>query len=148
MTVLLKKLALEDMQAVAKIHRAAFDDRLPWLAGRHTPEEDLDFFRGRVFRDCVVWGALGADGLAGFIAFRRDWIDQLYVLPSAQRRGIGTRLLSVAKQAEPQLQLWTLRANTPARLFYERHGFVAIGETDGSGNEEREPDILYRWTRP
>jgi GNAT superfamily N-acetyltransferase len=33
--------------------------------------------------------------LVGIIAFREGWVDQLYVLPSSQRRGIGTALLRV-----------------------------------------------------
>ena len=28
------------MDAAAAVHRAAFDQALPWLAGLHTPEED------------------------------------------------------------------------------------------------------------
>ena len=32
-----------------------------------------------------------------------------------------------------------------ARLIYEKHGFVVAKETDGSRNEEKEPDVLYRW---
>jgi putative acetyltransferase len=35
--VTLARLALEDMDAAARVHRAAFDDRLPWLSGLHTP---------------------------------------------------------------------------------------------------------------
>lgn len=31
--------------------------------------------------------------------------------------------------------------------FSEKRGFVAVKETDGSENEEREPDVLYRWQR-
>ena len=27
------------------------------------------------------------------------------------------------------------------------HGFELIRETDGSGNEDKEPDALYLWTR-
>jgi hypothetical protein len=43
--------------------------------------------------------------------------------------------------------LWTFQRNAPARRFYEKEGFVAVRETDGSGNEEREPDVLYLWKR-
>ena len=32
-----------------------------------------------------------------------------------------------------------------ARRFYDKHGFALIKETDGSGNEEKEPDALYTW---
>lgn len=134
------------MGDAALVHREAFDERLPWLAGRHTPDEDRAFFRDRVFVDCQVWGAAD-DRLIGFIAFRRGWIDQLYVLPRRQHRGIGGRLLRVAQETWPELALWTFQKNDPARRFYEKHGFVVIEETDGRGNDEREPDVLYRWRR-
>ncbi len=51
----------------------------------------------------------------------------------------------MAKAASTSLQLWTFQKNTSARRFYEARGFVVIEETDGSTNEEREPDVLYRW---
>ena len=37
--------------------------------------------------------------------------------------------------------LWAFRVNTPALRFYERHGFVEVTRTDGSRNEENEPDV-------
>jgi putative acetyltransferase len=140
----LQRLTLDDMDQVATVHRIAFDDRLPWLAGRHTPAEDRWFFRERVFRNCIVWGVLDPT-LIGFIAFREGWIDQLYVRPQSQGQGIGQQLLQVAKAEWPSLKLWTFQRNTAAGRFYERQGFVALGRTDGSGNEEQEPDVLYRW---
>jgi len=145
---MLLKLDLADMDAAAGVHRAAFDQALPWLAGLHTPEEDRQFFRTRLFRACEVWGAADGAELAGIIAFREGWIDQLYVLPTTQRRGIGTELLDVAKSKFARLQLWTFQRNPQARRFYESRGFVLVEETDGAGNEEREPDARYLWTRP
>ena len=142
----LRQLGLNDMDRAALVHRASFDERLPWLAGLHTPAEDRSFYREHVFVECTVWGAFANDTLVGIIAFRADWIDQLYVLPHAQRSGAGTALLEIAKaQAAASLSLWTFQRNDPARRFYERYGFVAIKETDGAENEEREPDVLYRW---
>ena len=44
------------------------------------------------------------------------------------------------------LQLWTFQVNEAARRFYERQGFVAAESTDGSGNEERSPDVRYTWS--
>lgn len=32
-----------------------------------------------------------------------------------------------------------------ARSFYESYGFRLVRTTEGSGNEEREPDALYEW---
>ena len=41
------------------------------------------------------------------------------------------------------IRLYTFQANLGARRFYERHGFSAIEFTDGEGNRERCPDVLY-----
>jgi hypothetical protein len=52
----------------------------------------------------------------------------------------------MAKEVRPDgLMLWTFQRNARARQFYEARGFVAAELTDGSRNEEREPDALYRW---
>ena len=143
----MRRLALDDMNTAARVHRAAFDDALPWLAGLHTPEEGAWFYRERMFVAREVWGAFSADALVGVVAFRAGWIDQLCVLRAAQRGGIGTALLRLAQEAQDRLSLWTFQRNTPARRFYEARGFRPIRETDGAGNEEKEPDVLYLWAR-
>ena len=120
------------MDRAAVVHRASFDERLPWLSGLHTPDEDLR-------------GAFESDVLVGIVAFGEGWINQLYVLPGAQGRGIGTALLEVARVDAEDLSLRTFQQNAVARRFYERRGFVIVKETDGSENEEHEPDMLYRW---
>ena len=112
----------------------------------HTAEEDQRFFRERLFKRCELWGAFAQTELIGMIAFREDWIDQLAVLPAAQRRGIGTTLLQVAQRTYARLDAWTFQCNVPARRLYQARGFRLITETDGKGNEEQEPDALYRWT--
>ena len=144
----LRKLALADMGAAAAVHRASFDHALPTLAGLHTPGEDRAFYRTQVFPACQIWGAEKQSKLVGIIAFRQDWIDQLYVLPDAQGHGVGSDLLQVAQDAFPSLNLWTFQRNLRARRFYEANGFVAVRETNGAANEEKEPDVLYRWSRP
>jgi ribosomal protein S18 acetylase RimI-like enzyme len=140
-----RRLDLADMDAAAGVHRAAFDHALPWLKGLHTPDEDRWFFRERVFATCEIWGAFDGAAMSGIIAFREGWIDQLYVLPAAQGHGVGTQLLQVAQRAFASLELWTFQRNAQARGFYQARGFVLIEQTDGSRNEEKEPDALYRW---
>ena len=144
---MLRRLELPDMDAAARVHRIAFDRALPTLAGLHTSDEDRWFFRERVFPACALWGAFDDAGMTGMIAFRNDWIDQLYVLPAAQGRGAGSSLLQVAQDSFERLQLWTFQRNVRARRFYEARGFALVRETDGSRNEEKEPDALYLWTR-
>ena len=145
--MLIEALKLEHASEAARVMRMSFDDRLPWLAGLHTPDEDSQFYRHHVFPGSQVYGALEDGKLIGIVAFREGWIDQLYVLPDAQGRGTGTALLAVAASAWPELSLWTFQRNTGARRFYERYGFVAVEETDGSTNEEKEPDVRYFWRR-
>lgn len=78
--------------------------------------------------------------VVGLLALASGWIEQLYVDPDWQRRGIDARLVGLAKRQEPSgLQLWTFQINRRAQQFYERHGFAAVEWTDGSANEEREP---------
>ena len=141
----IRQLELADMDAAASVHRTAFDHALPWLAGLHTPEEDRWFYRERVFTGCQVHGAFEGRALTGIIAFRNGWIDQLYVLPEVQGRGVGNELLDVAKRACERLQLWTFQENDKARKFYERNGFVVAEMTEGYGNQENQPDVRYVW---
>jgi GNAT superfamily N-acetyltransferase len=143
----LRQLELADMDAAARLHRAAFDHTLPWLTGLHTPAEDRWFHRERIFKTCAIWGAFDRADLVGIVAFRDDWIDQLDVLPEAQGHGVGTELLRVAQRAFDRLQLWTFQRNIRARGFYEARGFLLVEETDGARNEEKEPDALYLWIR-
>ncbi len=84
-----------------------------------------------------------ADGtIVGIMALADGWIDQLYIHPEWQGRGIGARFLEVAKSRQPSgLQLWTFQVNDAAPMFYERHSFVPVEWTNGEGNEEQEPDV-------
>ncbi len=144
---MLRQLALTDMGAAAGVHRIAFDQAMPWLAGLHTPDEDRWFYRERVFATCRVWGRFDDGVLSGIIAFRDSSVEQLYVLPVDQGRGVGTELLDIAKRACDRLELWTFQRNTQARRFYEARGFTLVEQTDGARNEENEPDARYFWTR-
>lgn len=142
-----RQLSVEDATDAARVHRSSFDERLPWLAGLHTPTEDVEFYKTVVFAECSVWGAFEDNQLVGVMALREGWIDQLYVLPEAQSQGIGSDLITIAKSSQSSLSLWTFQANEKACRFYERHGFTAVEETDGIGNEEKEPDVRYEWRR-
>jgi len=143
----IRQLSPNDAPSAAQVHRASFDERLPWLSGLHTPDENLAFYTHVVFDQCEVWGSFEDDVLIAFIAFRENWIDQFYVLPEHQGRGVGSALLALAQARFPRLQLWTFQKNSAARRFYEDRGFVVAEVTDGSRNEEQEPDIRYVWQR-
>lgn len=61
-------------------------------------------------------------------------ITSIYLDPSLFRQGLGTRLISSAiaeatKANYKTVILWVLESNTPARLFYEKHGFSPEGSS-------------------
>jgi putative acetyltransferase len=146
MIPLIRRATVDESDEVAAIHGASREAAMPFLPVLHTCEEDRSFFRSRVLPACEVWVA-GDTHIAGFIAFRAGWIDHLYVLPDRQRRGHGRALLGKAKDRHSELQLWTFQRNLNAIAFYTANGFRLVRATDGSANEEREPDALFAWSR-
>lgn len=84
--------------------------------------------------------------LVAFMALSDTKVEQLYVVPHWIGHGLGRRFIELAKARRPEgLDLWCFQVNVAARRFYERNGFVPVRFGDGSTNEERQPDILYRW---
>lgn len=150
-----------DADMVADVWLRSFASALPTVSRAHSDDEVRSWIRDVVVAGRETWvatvdgavaammvldaGSDSADSDGGGAAGAGE-IDQLYVDPPAQGYGLGSRLVDVAKQRYPVgLELWTFQINATAQRFYERHGFVAVDRTDGSGNEEREPDIRYRW---
>ena len=134
-----------ELADVVRMWRRSRDDAQPWLEARmsHTSDQDLAFFRDVISRECDVWLAVEDGAPLGLLALRGSHIEQLYVDPSAQRRGVGRDLLERAMARSPHgLSLYTHQANARARAFYERFGFrpVAFGV---SGPPECEPDVRY-----
>ena len=146
-----------------RVRPAALSDLGPitdlWLRSRrravpaipapvHTDDEVGRWFADVVLPERDVQVAVDPDpSVLGVLVLDDGWVDQLYVDPDHLGKGIGSRLLSVARERSPGgLQLWTFATNLRARNFYQQHGFSIAGQTDGAGNEEKAPDILYRWT--
>jgi chorismate mutase/GNAT superfamily N-acetyltransferase len=111
---------------------------------QHPPESVRAFLSGAV-TDKEVWVA-ELDEIVGFLTLDTAFVDALYVGPDHQGFGIGSALLDLAKARRPDgFALWVFTSNTPARGFYRRHGLVELEHTDGSGNEERSPDVRMAW---
>lgn len=135
------------MAEAARIHHAAQATIPGYPNDLHTLDDCQAFYREQVWPGSVLTGAFDGAHLVGLVAMRPGWIDHLYVDPPRHGRGMGRRLLGHAMASADELQLWTFHANHGARRFYERAGFAAVEETDGSGNGARLPDVRYRWRR-
>ncbi len=111
----------------------------------HSDDDVREWFKTIVMTVCDVWIATIDNSAAGLLVLDGIEIEHLYVAPGNTNAGLGSALVDHAKRvAGTHLELWTFANNHGARRFYERHGFVKTGATDGD-NEEGEPDIRYRW---
>ncbi len=136
----------DDADAMADLFLAARRTAMPWLAVVHTDDETRGWIAHVLLRERRVRIAQ-VDGLvAGFAVVHDGWLDHLYVAPPHQGTGAGSRLLEDAKRLSGgALRLYVFQRNQRARAFYLNRGFVEAAFSDGSGNEEREPDLVMRW---
>jgi GNAT superfamily N-acetyltransferase len=114
----------------------------------HTDAEASPFIAGVLARSRVQVAVDEGDQgrVVAFAAVREGWLDHLYVLPDHQGAGLGTRLIAWAQETSPTgLDLWVFQRNTGAQALYERHGWRVVALTDGSDNEEKQPDAHMRW---
>lgn len=119
---------------------------LEFLPILHTDDETRAWLESTVLLTHEVWVGEVDERVVGFAAIDGDLLAHLYVHPDAQNAGVGSALLDVVKRERPTgFRFWVFQRNGGARRFYERHGCVVVELTDGSGNEEREPDALYAW---
>jgi putative acetyltransferase len=136
----------QDADEIARLHHLVRETSMPYLPTLHTVEDTTAFFEEVVTRRSVPLARTG-ELLIGYCAYGDGWLDHLYVHPGYQRLKIGSALLQKAMASEPTLKLWVFQKNHDAIRFYENVGFTRVRETKGAGNEEREPDVLYAWTR-
>jgi GNAT superfamily N-acetyltransferase len=112
----------------------------------HTEEEDRAFIR-ETLQSCSVTVVEDDGVIIGVLARCDEEIRLLHVLPSHRRRGVGTLLINKAKEEAEKLELWCFQQNIAARQFYESHDFEPVLFTKGQNNEEKLPDVRYRWSR-
>jgi len=143
--LVLRPATTDDADQIAELYiatRRATEPAMP--PQQHTPESVLAYTTGMIVEK-EVWVA-ERDDIVGFASLSEAFLDALYVGPDHQGFGIGTALLDLVKARRPDgFALWVFASNAPARGFYHRHGLAELEHTDGSGNEERSPDVRMAW---
>lgn len=144
--VVLRAAQPDHAHAIADVYLASFRATYDFPLA-HGDDEVRRWISDVLLPTREVWvAAVRRGGVVGMMALTRDMVDQLYVAPGWTRRGIGGRLIELAKARRPDgLDLYTFQVNGGARRFYERQGFREVERGDGSGNEERQPDVRYAW---
>jgi GNAT superfamily N-acetyltransferase len=146
--VTIRRGAAEDGAAIAALYTAARVHAVPQMPpAMHTAEEDVVFYSRRVTEeDVTAWLAERHGELLGFALCTPTFLDGLYIRPDLKGQGIGSLLLDVVEATHPDgYELWVFESNVGARRLYERRGLVEVERTDGSGNEEKAPDIKLAW---
>src|SRR5438067_1001751 len=145
MSIRLRPATTADAEAIAAVLSASFR-LLGFLPMLHTAQEDRWFIANVILPECEVTVAEDDSGIVSFLARQGEEVRLLYTRPGRIGSGAGTLLIEAAKASGvAALELWCFQANTRARRFYEARDFHAIRFTDGADNEERMPDIRYRW---
>ena len=148
MALEIRPLRPDEAEEIARLWRRSREDNQPGLEERmgYTPADDLRRFRNHMMLKYEIWIAAEAGVPVALMALGPGEVDQLYVDPKYQRRGVGSALLAHAKALHPGgLSLVTLQRNERARSFYQDRGFVTT-RFGRSPPPENEPDVYYAWT--
>ena len=131
----IRKAYVSDSEFVFTVKKAAFQEYVEqvwgWDDGYQRELHDRRF----VSQDLRIIQFCGRD--VGFLATSRTpdtlKVNQLYILPEYQGRGIGsacmTRILDDASFRQMPVVLQVLKINTRGVAFYETLGFTIVGET-------------------
>jgi ribosomal protein S18 acetylase RimI-like enzyme len=132
-----------DVKAISAIHHRACMIAYRFINWSYSLQQVEQWYAGKFAEWTWTLAAFDADtAMAGFIALTGRHVDQLYIDPPRQRRGIGSALLDRAlKDSLGRITLDVFEENAPARAFYERHGFQ--GRDRWMNKEEGAFDLLY-----
>jgi GNAT superfamily N-acetyltransferase len=148
-SLVLRPAGAADAPDAARVLIESRRELMPFAPSAHTDNEVRGWVREVLIPGGGVTLACCGHSTVGVLAVSTvegvAWIDQLYVHPQHIAQGVGRALLAHALATLPRpVQLYTFQANRRARDFYEKRGFTAVALGDGTGNEERCPDVLYR----
>ena len=93
----------------------------------HTPERQKSYLEAEMEQGAQIYMLVDQKPV-GIVSVQGCLIANLYVLPSEQNKGYGTRLLAFAvTKCQGPPSLWVLSSNQRAQKFYERNGFCPTG---------------------
>jgi ribosomal protein S18 acetylase RimI-like enzyme len=135
-----------DVDALRRIAVAAYQ-RYVARIGRAPAPMTADY--ARAVRDGQAWVAVEDGHVVGFVILVVQpghlLLENVAVLPAAQGRGIGARLLGLAEEHARRLgldeiRLYTNEAMTENLAYYPRHGYTETHRAEQDGYRR----VFYR----
>ncbi len=128
-----------DAAALSAVAAAAYQDYVPRIG--HPPAPMTADYAAAV-RAGLTWAAVEDGEIVGLLVLvlKQDYLllENIAVLPSAQRRGVGARLLALAEEkaralGRGEIRLYTNEAMTENLAFYPRHGYTETHRAEQDG---------------
>jgi ribosomal protein S18 acetylase RimI-like enzyme len=141
-----RKARATDSEFVFAVKKAAFREYVEQIWGwDDTYQKDLHN-RRFTSQDLRIIQFRGTD--VGFLSTSNTSdtlnVNQLYILPEYQGRGIGaacmTRIIDDANLEQKPVTLQVLKINTRAAAFYQRLGFTTVDENSTHFQMKRPPE--------
>jgi len=167
----IRRATLEDTAALALVHEATWRETYIGLMSEQMLDALTADARAEAWRR-ILSGETGylsttyvADSGSALVAFgscgeqrNQDFaaagyageIAAIYVLRTAQRLGVGTRLMTtmmrdLAERGLTSFTLWVPRDNIPARTLYEQLGGRLIGQRNDALAQGALVEVAYGW---
>jgi len=107
----------------------------------HTTERQKKFMESEMECGKAFYILVDTDA-KGIVSIKDNLIENLYVLPSEQRKGYGTNLLHFAEQkCSNTPTLWVLSNNKAAKNLYVKHGYTFTGNVKSLKSELQELEM-------
>jgi GNAT superfamily N-acetyltransferase len=137
--VMIRRAGPGDVDELGAIAAAAYQKYVPRI-GKAPAPMTADYTQA--VRDRQAWAALEDGQIVGFAIIIAQpgylLLDNVAVLPAAQGRGIGTRLLALAEEQARglglrEIRLYTNEAMTENLTYYPRHGYAQTHRAEQDG---------------
>ena len=129
---MIKLVTQSDLMQAAMVHSESWKESHKDLCSAgfleaHTPERQKSYLEAEMEQGAQIYMLVDQKPV-GIVSVQGCLIANLYVLPSEQNKGYGTRLLAFAvTKCQGPPSLWVLSSNQRAQKFYERNGFCPTG---------------------
>ena len=113
------------------------------FVSRHTEKAQTEYIRSEITKGKDFYMLIDRMPV-GIVSVCGSLIENLYVLPTEQRKGYGAMLLQyVLKHCHDIPSLWILSNNDRANAFYKKYGFVESGRKKQLRNDLFEVELVF-----